>query len=129
MCCRLVVVFRHVLQSLIMQQHVSVSKLLLVFVFKDMDDMRPPPRPPGFQHLPKKTRKRLKREGLSIIQPADLRQLMDDRDIRETKGTGREGPFKLSDDGIVLMLCWDGKEPVRTLILNIFTQLFQISYF
>lgn len=85
-----------------------------------MDDMRPPPRPPGFQHLPKKTRKRLKREGLSIIQPADLRQLMDDRDIRETKGTGREGPFKLSDDGIVLMLCWDGKEPV-------FTQLLQIA--
>lgn len=56
---------------------------------------------------------------------------MHDDEIRPTKGTSRQGPFKLSDDGIVLMLCWDGKEPIRTLILNIFscTQLFQYLIF
>lgn len=85
----------------------------------DDGDSYPPQRPAGLKFLPKSTLKRLRKKGVSKIEPKYLKLLMEKTALKQTKGGGRRGSFKLSDDGMILMLCWKINEQVHIIAFQL----------
>ncbi|CAA0231467.1 unnamed protein product [Arabidopsis thaliana] len=81
-----------------------------VVVPMDMDQFIPS-RPDGLKGLPPNCLKRLRKKGLSIIQPGNLCLILTDWYVQQARRTARRGPFHLSDDGRVAFLCWRVARP------------------